>query len=283
MGKSKPYRLGMYEKAMPSTLTFKEKLLCCKDCGFDFLEISIDETDEKLNRLNWSDEERTKLILEMREVGISIDTMCLSGHRKYPLGSSETEDRSLQIMTEAINLASDLGIRLIQLAGYDVYYEESSKETVDRFTTNLKKCAELAGRKGVILGFETMETPFMDTVEKSMKYVELVNSPYLGIYPDIGNLTNASLIYNVDVVEDIEKGKGHIFAAHLKETIPNHYREIPFGTGHTDFVKCISELNSLGVKMFTAEFWYVGQDDWKQTCIDASDFIRGKLDEVFNN
>ena len=44
------------------------------------------------------------------------------------------------------------------------------------------------------LGFETMETPFMDTVEKSMEYVNKINSPYLGVYPDIGNLKNASLL-----------------------------------------------------------------------------------------
>lgn len=31
------------------------------------------------------------------------------------------------------------------------------------------------------LGFETMETPFMDTVEKAMHYVKLVDSPYLGV------------------------------------------------------------------------------------------------------
>ena len=46
MGK---YTLGLYEKSMPNTLSFAEKLLCAKECGFDYLEISIDETDEKLS------------------------------------------------------------------------------------------------------------------------------------------------------------------------------------------------------------------------------------------
>lgn len=42
---------------------------------------------------------------------------------------------------------------------------------------NLKKSVEMAERTGVILGFETMETEFMNTVEKAMKYVTLVDSP----------------------------------------------------------------------------------------------------------
>ena len=83
----KKFEIGLYEKSMPNSLTFKEKLLCAKECGFDFLEISIDETDEKLSRLDMDKSDRLRLINDMYESGIYIRTMCLSGHRKYPLGS----------------------------------------------------------------------------------------------------------------------------------------------------------------------------------------------------
>ena len=52
------YTLGLYEKAMPSDLTWREKLLTAKEAGFDFVEISIDETDAKLSRLDMTKEER---------------------------------------------------------------------------------------------------------------------------------------------------------------------------------------------------------------------------------
>ena len=135
------YTLGLYEKAMPSDLSWKEKLQAAKDAGYDFVEISIDETDAKLSRLEWTEEERLDLVRTMYEVGIPIRTMCLSGHRKYPIGSNDpaTEKRGMEIMEKAIRLAEDLGVRIIQLAGYDVYYEESTPETVKRFGENLKK------------------------------------------------------------------------------------------------------------------------------------------------
>jgi len=41
-------------------------------------------------------------------------------------------------------------------------------------------------------------------------------------------------------------------------------------------------LKKLGVRMFTGEFWYVGQEDWQKTCMNASAFLRKQLDEVFN-
>ena len=124
---------------MPNTLTWKEKLEAAKEAGYDFVEISIDETDDKLARLDWTKEERLELVKTMYDVGLPIRSMCLSGHRKYPLGSSDpaTEARSLEIMEKAIQLADDLGVRIIQLAGYDVYYDESTPETVERFGRNL--------------------------------------------------------------------------------------------------------------------------------------------------
>lgn len=280
---NKPYRLGLYEKSIPNSYTLKEKLEICKETGFDYLEMSIDESDWRQARLDWTEEEILELRHAMEETGVSIDSICLSGHRKYPFGSHDeaTRARSLVIMEKAIVLAHKLGIRLIQLAGYDVYYEEGDEDTRKWFLENLTKASEMAAYYGVNLGFETMETPFMDTVEKSMAYVSRVNNPYLGVYPDIGNLKNASLIYGNTVNDDLKLGKGHIFASHLKETVPGKYREIPFGTGHTEFVSNIQVLKELGVRMFVGEFWDVGNPTWKEDMEFASKFLRGKLDEGF--
>lgn len=279
VNQNKEYYLGLYEKSMPNTLSWEEKLKVVKEAGFDYLEMSIDETEEKLARLDQSVDEIEKAI---EKTGVPIKSICLSGHRKYPLGSHDPKirERGMEIMEKAICLAARLGVRVIQLAGYDVYYEEGDFQTRDYFKMNLKEAAIMAAKQGVLLGFETMETPFMDTVEKAMAYVKDVDQAYLGVYPDIGNLKNASILYNVDVNEDIMTGKGHIFATHLKETVPGKYREIPFGTGHTEFVRNIKTLKRLGVRMFVGEFWYVGNDDWKQVIIDANDFLRDKLEQA---
>lgn len=280
---NRSYQLGLYEKAMPSDLSWEEKLNLTKESGFDYLEMSIDETDAKLARLEWTKEERKALVDAMWKTGVKINSICLSGHRKYPFGASdpETQKRSLEIMQKAIDLASDLGVRLIQLAGYDVYYEQGNSKTRADFATNLNKAVLMAAKKGINLGFETMETPFMDTVGKSMYYVNMINSPYLGVYPDIGNLKNASLLYSIPVNNDIRVGQGHIFATHLKETVPGKYREIPFGTGHTEYIENLQLLKAMGVRMFVGEFWYIGSETWKQDLKDASAFLRERLDSVF--
>lgn len=279
---TKEYSLGLYEKAMPSGMTFFEMLENAKNAGFDRFEISVDETEDRLARLDWPKESRSGLRAAAVNTGVRIDTMCLSGHRKYPLGSHDenVRARSLEIMEKAIEFCSDTGIRIIQLAGYDVYYETGDELTRSYFLENLHRSVEMAAAAGVLLGFETMETAFMDTVEKATRYVKSVNSPYLGVYPDIGNLKNASIVYGTDVLEDLETGTGHFFAAHLKETVPGIYRDRTFGDGHTEYVPCIRSLWRLGVRMFTGEFWYLGEPDYQDTLRNAACFLRDKIEKA---
>ena len=62
VNQNKEYYLGLYEKSMPNTLSWEEKLKVVKEAGFDYLEMSIDETEEKLARLDQSVDEIEKAI-----------------------------------------------------------------------------------------------------------------------------------------------------------------------------------------------------------------------------
>ncbi|MHB1484692.1 MAG: L-ribulose-5-phosphate 3-epimerase [Saccharofermentanales bacterium] len=274
------YTLGLYEKAMPDRLSWEHKLAACGEAGFDFLEISIDESDFRLSRLDYSKDERFGIIRSTRETGIYIDTMCLSGHRKFPIGSGvkETEEAGMRIMSKAIELAYDIGVRIIQLAAYDVYYNEvSTAETGKRFTENLLESARIAAKNGVILALETMENDFCNTITKAMRFVDATNSPYLKIYPDIGNVSNATK----NVTEDIMNGSGNIVAAHLKETVPGVYRNMKFGTGDVDFASAVKALNKANVTKYNAEFWYDGNDDWQNQLKAAYEFLSPILNNEF--
>jgi len=275
------YLLGLYEKATPLEISWEERFAAARKAGFDFLEISIDESDERLSRLDWTQKEREEVLMQSKKAGLAIRTICLSGHRKYPLGSvdEETQKKSLEIMSKAVDLAVDLGVRIIQLAGYDVYYQESTSETREIFIKNLQKAVLLAAKKGVLLGLETMENDFMNTVEKAMYFVKKIDSPYLNVYPDTGNIRNA-----VDCLpKDVLQGKGKIIAAHLKETVEGVFRDMMFGDGRVDFIEAISTYRSIGVRMFLAEFWYKGEEDWETRLKYANDSLRDKFTKVIAN
>ena len=271
------YKIGLYEKAMPKDIAWKEKFQVAKSAGYDYIEISIDETDEKLARLDWSDAQIRDVVSVAHGESMSFGSICLSGQRRYALGDKD-ETKNLEILEKAIRFARIAGIPVIQMAGYDTYYAQSTEETEKCFRKNLALGTAVAAKEGIILAFETMETPFMDTMEKAMRRILPIASPYLGVYPDIGNLNNAALLYKSDILADMEKGKGHIVAAHIKETMPGKYREVPFGTGVVDFERILKKLWQLGVRRYVTELWYTGNDDWKQAVNGASSFARKILD-----
>ena len=278
------YALGLYEKAMPGTMTLAQKLECAKECGYDYVELSVDESDEKLSRLDWTKEERLALVKEMYRVGVPYRSMCLSGHRKYPFGAKDPQvrEKGMEIMEKAIDLADDLGIRTIQLAGYDAYYEKDQWEGSKAcFLENLTKATEMAAAKGISMGFETMETPFMNTVWKSMFYVNHIDNPWLGVYPDCGNLTNAAVSDGSSVTDDLYSGRGHIIAMHLKATKPGLFRDMVFDdpTSHVDFEADIAKAWSLGVRRYVTEMWYLGSDKWMDDIHTANRTMRAILDK----
>ena len=282
---AKEYSIGLYEKAMPDSLSWKEKFLAAKEAGYDFVEISIDASEAKISRVYMSKEERLELVKLMYETGMPLHTMNMSSLTKYSLGNDKPEyvARGMEILKNAIELAGDLGVRIVMIPGYDVFYEPSDYDTKKRFLENLKTAVKWAEKAGVVLAFETMENEFMNTVEKAMKYVTLVNSPYLKIYPDSGNLTNAAVNYKNDVIEDFELGRSHVVSLHMKETVPGKFREIPYGTGHVDFVAFAEKAWDMGVRKFVTEFWYVGNPNWKEDLKATHEMFVNILDKTAAN
>lgn len=277
---NKKYILGLYEKSMPNNLTWVEKLTEAKVAGYDQVEISIDESKPRLDRL-YNHELIDEIKDAIREVGLPIRSMCLSGHRKYPLGSHNIniQEKSLDIFYRAVDLADEIGVKIIQLAGYDVYYEEGDENTYKYFLKNLEKGIKYASSKGILCGFETMETPFMNSVSKAMNIVNIINSPYCKVYPDLGNITNSSKSEKHSLNEDINSGRGNLLAAHLKETKPGIFRDVEFGDGHVDFEKGIKALWDQGVRFYNLEFWYNEKTDFHEKLKSNREYVMKYLDK----
>ncbi len=253
--------LGIYEKALPQSLTWEEKFNLVHDLGFNFIEFSIDESDERLARLDWTREERQEFRDAMWKTNSRINTMMLSGHRRYPLGSKDPVIRlkSLEMMQKAIDLAVDLGIQNIQMAGYDVFYEEKTVNSRELFVENLKKCVEMAAKKMVMLSIETMDDPFLNSMEKIDYLKTMIHSPWLQCYPDLGNITAWP---ENNVAYDLETNVDNIAAVHLKDTkavtptFKGQFKNVPFGEGCVDFEGTLRTLARLGYSgSYTIEMW----------------------------
>lgn len=246
--------VGLYEKALPASLSWEERLAAAGRAGYDFVEISIDESKERLSRLDWSAAERAALRHSIANTGVRVMTMCLSGHRKYPLGSHSPELRQQgqQILRKAIDFAGDIGLRVVQVMGYDVFYEQSDCETGANFIESLRLGALWAGQAGVMLGLENLDTPFVENLSKALAIIRAIDSPWLRLYPDIGNLAAAGC----NPAAEILLARKQILGLHIKDALPRVIRGVPFGEGIVPFRETFQALVQTG-------FWgLLGVEIW---------------------
>ncbi|MGZ9755403.1 L-ribulose-5-phosphate 3-epimerase [Mycoplasma sp. 394] len=263
--------LGIYEKAINNKFDWSQKIDIAKAAGFDFIEFSVDESDFRLERLDWNNTQINELRKLLIEKDFYFNSMCLSAHRKFPFGSHDLKIRehALLIMEKALILAKKLGIRTIQLAAYDVYYEDSDEQTKQWFIAGMKKVAKLASKYSVTVAFETMDTPFAGTISKCLAFLKQIDAPNFYIYPDLGNLNQ----FTKDIENEIFLGADKIVGFHFKDTLPNKFKEVPWGQGSVDFVHSLKQLtkNDLNVPILI-EMWSKNHPD--ETAIENIELLK---------
>jgi L-ribulose-5-phosphate 3-epimerase len=236
--------VGIYEKAFPVEYSLEQILTSAKEIGYDFVELSIDETPARLERLNWSSTERAALRQAIYDSGIPVWGMGVSAHRKFPLGSisPDLRQRGLDILYRSIELAVDLGVKVIQIMGYDAFYEPSNADTQAYYLEGLRAGVDWASAAGVMLALENGDHELVDSVEKAMHFVKKIDSPWFNVYPDIGNMTAAG--YNP--LEELPLADGHLVGVHVKDTRPGELRGVPLEQGIVQFSETFRLLSRMG-------------------------------------
>jgi L-ribulose-5-phosphate 3-epimerase len=274
------FRWGIYEKALPPGASWPAMLSAAASAGYQFVEISIDESDERLARLEWPSAERRAFHEALAAGPASVDTMCLSGHRRFALGSASKPQRekALTIMRRAIDFAAEFGIRIVQVAGYDVHYEPSSDTTRALYTDALLRSTEWARRSCVMLALENVECPVVDSIEKAMGFVRAADTPWFQVYPDVGNLT--AMEKNVE--RELLLGGRHLVGLHLKDARIHEFRRVPFGEGLVDFDAAFKTLKRTGFRgPLMVEMWNEDAADAVAVVAGARQWLGDKLRRAF--
>lgn len=277
------HQLGVYEKAMPPELTWMERMCAAEALGFDFVEISIDESDDRLARLDLDPRIKRELHSAVDKTGVQLTSMCLSAHRRFPFGSADPLIRAqaATIMKKALEFAKEFGIRVIQLAGYDVYYEEKNDKSAYYFEEGITEACHMAEQAQIMLAVETMDTEFMNDMSKAMGLISRIRSPWFTVYPDIGNLS----AWRGDAAGELKKGQNRIVGVHLKDTIAvsesctGVFRNVPFGSGCVDFKACFAQLEKQGYRgPYLVEMWYSGNCGWREEISRVQVFLRDQFE-----
>ena len=244
--------LGIYEKALRSGPlavsgnrvdgeAWRVFLDQVPHAGFSFLDLSIAESPEREARLDW-------------DAG-----QCRTVRR-----------RAREVMARGLQVCHDLGVPVIQLAGYYCYYEDPNPDAERWYAQLLADAVPLAARLGVVMGIENVDGDDVTSLTKAMEFVDAVDSPYLQLYPDLGNIAEQGL----DPGVELTAGEGHMVAMHAKDVRLGEPRRVEMGTGVVDWDRSFELLAAQGWSgRLMIEMWNDDVPDSLSRCAAARAFI----------
>ena len=269
--------LGIYEKALQWNGSWDDLFAQAARGGFAFVDISVDETPEREARLAWTPAQRAAVREAAERSGVALGGPGPPAHRRIAPGTSDPamRARAREVLVEGIDLCVDLHIPVLQLAGYFAYYEEQPDANARQWYVDcLRYGTEYAARRGIALGIENVDGTDIVSISAAMEVVDEIGSPWLQLYPDIGNIAEQGK----PITAELRRGAGHMLAMHAKDVRRGEPRRVPMGEGIVDWDEAFAELarqNWSGRLMI--EMWNDDADDSAERSAVARRFIEGRL------
>ncbi len=244
MAHDDPPRLGIYEKALVPDPRWPHFFEQVRASGFDFAELAVDESAERIRRLGWNNRQRDHVRQAAHAHGVTIDTITLSAHRATPLGSADPEVRvrSRTMLRQAIALAGDLGCTRVQIAGYFAFYEPPHPEARRWFLDGLADATAGAEAAGVVLAIENVDGHDITSIPTALEILDELNDKTVRLYIDVGNLAGNQR----DVAAELRTGLPYAHAVQLKDARPGEFRRVPFDHGTVPWPAVMTVLADAG-------------------------------------
>ncbi|MBM7583393.1 hexulose-6-phosphate isomerase [Caldicoprobacter guelmensis] len=175
-------------------MTVAECMAMAKDAGFEGIELSLDEEGEV--SLNSSEKDILRIKKIAQDTGIEIASLATGLYWTYPVSSSDPKIRqkSKDIVKKQLETAALLGTDGIlvvpgmvaglspdsEVVQYDIAYERALEAFME-----LKEEAEAIK---VSICLENVWNKFLLSPLEMRDFIDKINSPYVGIYLDVGNI-----------------------------------------------------------------------------------------------
>ncbi len=120
-------------------------------------------------------------------LAVSIYSVGIRARMAQP--SPELRDDAVAMVRQWLDVAERLGASQLRVFGGDVPRGATEDQAVGWAVETLKRCAEEASRKGIILGLED-DGGVTTTAERTVEIVKKADSPWTGVTLDVGNFVD---------------------------------------------------------------------------------------------
>jgi hexulose-6-phosphate isomerase len=177
------------------TTSVLEKFRLCKEAGFDGMELTnplnFGEGAGE-NALEHNDPKIAEVLAASRETGMSVHGLVnILGNRKAHIASPDeaTREKGRKLLEQSVRNCHAYGGSAVLLVPGRVNPPAVTHEDVwKRSMVQIRKVLPIASRLGVRILIETVHNRFCEKPELLRDYVDEINSPWFGVWLDIGNV-----------------------------------------------------------------------------------------------
>ncbi|MCM8777851.1 MAG: sugar phosphate isomerase/epimerase [Candidatus Omnitrophica bacterium] len=232
---------------------FKDGLKIIKDAGFEAVELNYIE--EMGSRRYVEDLRET-----VSKAGLEIASLLTGQFWKFPLTSDDTEKRKKgeEILAKSIDICETLGTDALLVVPGVVGTLWSAEERVrydiayKRAQESIKKAIPLAEEKKVYICVENVWNKFLLSPIEMKRFVEEIESEYIGVYFDVGNILIIG--YPEDWIRILGKKIKRIHLKDFKTSVGNIGGFCDLLEGDTNWNEVIKALKEVGYDSYlTAE------------------------------
>lgn len=171
----KAVNLGMAGGVKGSTV---DKFKAIRDAGFDGIE------------LNLPGELTTDQILEAKAAsGLEVAGIICTPHWSNPLSSPDAakRERTVAGLKHALTQGGEIGCKRVLLVPGTVEKNVTYEQCWERAIEGIRRCVETAEKSKCAIAVENVWNRFINEPVAAKRFVEEINSPWVGWHFDVGN------------------------------------------------------------------------------------------------
>ena len=269
----------------PRTWDHEKKFAVTKSIGFDGIELNFGVRNSDFTP-ETTDEEYAAVVAKAKAAGLELGTLTTILW-SYPITSNFPEKRAeaVELIKGSLRAAKKIGAKSVLIVpGYCGVDFLSNPEKINyldaynRAVTALNECKATAEELKVNLSIENVWNKFLTSPLEMRQIIDMVNSPYVGCYFDVGNvLVNGYPEHWIEIL-----GSSRIKAVHFKDfdrSIGNVEGFVDLLKGDVDYTAVMEAFKKVGYDGWvTAQYGCLETEDDKiiaylKTIADAMDDI----------
>lgn len=272
------------DNMIPKGWSFEQGLELVKKASYDGIELWLG--DVPWFQMETTDAQIRELRSKVESAGLVVSNVSTGLHWATPLSARDPKKRelALRIVERQIEAAQILGCDAILVVVGLVTEEVPYNEVYLRSLDAMKKLAPVAAKANVKIGCENCnsEQRFLITPREFSTFLDDVNSPFVGIHLDVGN------IHDTGFAEQwIEMHGPRITRVHLKDVMKKRgrccdtvYTSLFIGDNNWPAIR--AALTKVGydgwlIAEMEARYRYAQDQQFYDTAADMDRLISGRL------